>query len=267
MDIHQLRNHPHLSASSIGDYLECGLLYRLSRIDKCPPDFTPHTLLYGSSIHKVLADYNLARMAGNDFKPGEFQNGFETYWKESVDGNEKINFGDKNYEKLLEEGLSLLTTFHQEVPEEDCRVLAVEKPFTFQIEGMDIPIIGSMDLIEEDQSGTIIIADYKTANKAYSTDQVDKNLQMTIYQMAARSNGYGDREILLRLDCLIKTKKPKFEQYYTFRSDQDLKRTERKILKVWEAIQKGVFLPNDSGWKCNYCQYKSHCKKWFEGGD
>jgi putative RecB family exonuclease len=39
-----------------------------------------------------------------------------------------------------------------------------------------------------------------------------------MYQIAAKQNGFADREILLRFDALIKTKTPKFEQYWTTRS-------------------------------------------------
>ncbi len=55
-----------------------------------------------------------------------------------------------------------------------------------------------MDLIEEDSAGTIIITDFKTSGRAYSKDEVNQNQQLTMYQIAAKRNGYGDREILLR---------------------------------------------------------------------
>jgi putative RecB family exonuclease len=77
--------------------------------------------------------------------------------------------------------------------------------------------------------------------------------------------GYSDREILLRFDCLIKTKTPKFEQYYTSRTETDEKRAVRKINEVWRGIYKGVFIPNDStsNWKCKGCAFKKPCDEWF----
>ena len=86
---------------------------------------------------------------------------------------------------------------------------------------------------------------------------------MTTYQLGAKANGYAYREILLRLDCLIKTQKPKFEQYYTTRSKIDETRLIRKIQKVWSGISKGVFVPNDTSWKCKNCGYKTACDEWF----
>ena len=94
-------------------------------------------------------------------------------------------------------------------------------------------------------------------------EEVDKNPQMTIYQMAFKKNGYKGREILLKFDALIKTKTPKFEQYWTTRSEEDERRMVRKIKEVWKGIQKVVFVPNDSSWKCKGCHYQQACQDWF----
>ena len=120
-----------------------------------------------------------------------------------------------------------------------------------------------MDLVEEDSSGTIIITDFKTSARAYSADEVDKNMQLTIYQLAAKANGYSDREILLRFDTLIKTKTPKFEPYWTSRDEVAERRVIKKIVQAWKGISKGVFIPNDTSWKCNNCFYKQACDEWF----
>ena len=66
--------------------------------------------------------------------------------------------------------------------------------------------------------GQLSLRILRHAGRAYGRDEVDNNMQMTVYQLAAKANGFADREILLRFDCLIKTMKPKFETYYTVRS-------------------------------------------------
>ena len=54
MDMSELRKEPHLSASSINDYIDCGLLYKLGRIDKLPPEFRSSDLELGSCVHRAL---------------------------------------------------------------------------------------------------------------------------------------------------------------------------------------------------------------------
>ena len=51
MELTDLRKVAHLSASSINDYIDCGLLYKFGRIDKIQPNFKPDALEFGSAIH------------------------------------------------------------------------------------------------------------------------------------------------------------------------------------------------------------------------
>ena len=122
-----------------------------------------------------------------------------------------------------------------------------------------------MDLVEEDNAGTLIITDFKTSGRAYSKDEVDQNQQLTMYQIAAKHNGYADREILLRFDTLVKTKIPRFECYWTTRSQLDERRLMKKLAQVWHGISNGVWVANDTSWKCKGCAYKQACDEYLEG--
>ena len=267
MKLSELRREPHLSASSINEYVECGLSYKFSKIDKLPREFQCDTLEFGTVIHRVLELFYSERMIGVDISPKEMTNAFENLWKEAAENNEEIRWSkDKSFETCLNEGRELLLAWFENRPDDKFLILAIEQPFVFNIPGIDIPIIGAVDLIEEDTSGTIIVTDFKTSAKSYSTDQIDKNQQLTLYQMAMKDNGFHDREILLRFDVLIKTKTPKFEQYYTTRTEDDEIRLTRKIAQVWDGIQKEVFVPNDTSWKCSNCFYKTACAQ-FLGGE
>lgn len=267
MNLDELRTKPHLSASSIRDYIECGLLYKLSRVDKLPPAFKSDALVFGNAMHKAVADFNQNRIEGRLLPVNEFQAAFTGYWAAAAKDNQGIRYKNGNtYQSLLEQGKNLLEVYHQNfnTKDDEFTVLAIEEPFLMSVEGVAVPMIGAMDLVEVDSQGTLIVSDFKTASKAYSVDEVQRNFQMTMYHMATKSNGYAGKEILLRFDCLVKTKKPKFEQYYTSRSDADEKRTVKKIQKVWEGISKGVFIPNDMGWRCVDCAYRVYCDEYLQ---
>ena len=267
MDMSELRKEPHLSASSINDYIDCSLLYKLGRIDKLPPEFRSSDLEFGSAIHKVLETYYRQKLEGNLLSAKELQSVFAKVWSEASEGKEDIRYPEgKDFQTLLLEGKELLAACYNKIQDDNqFRIIGVEEPFSFNLEQCPIPIIGAIDLVEEDESGTLIITDWKTSGRAYSNDEVDRNFQLTLYKIATKKNGNTDREILLRVDCLIKTKTPKFEQYYTTRSDLDEQRAARKIAEVWRGIEKGVFIPNDgsSNWKCKGCAYKKACDTWF----
>ena len=264
MELHELRQKPHLSASSINDYLDCGLLYKLGRLLKLQPEIRPDALEFGSIIHKVLAEFYKHKLEGEIVPLFDLQILFEALWKRATETGPEITYKDgKNVETLLQDGKNLLSAYYAKLPRDDFNVLAIEEPFQFTLPNLPIPIIGVLDLVEEDESGAIIITDWKTASKSYSTDDIDKHLQLTVYHMAARANGYSDREILLRFHVLIKTKVPKFEEYFTTRSEIDEVRSAKKIRHVWEGISKNVFIPNES-WKCKGCSYKNACDEWFK---
>jgi putative RecB family exonuclease len=264
MEISELRKNPHLSASSISTYLDCGLLYKLGRVLKLQPEIRSDALEFGSIIHKVLAEFYRHKLEGEIVPLLDLQILFEAWWKKATGNGSEITYKDgKDAKTLLQEGKDLLATYYKKLPRDSFQVIAIEESFQFKLPNLPVPIIGVLDLVEEDESGALIITDWKTSSHAYSADEVDKNLQITIYQMAARANGYRDREILMRFHCLIKTRVPKFEEYYTTRSEMDEMRTMKKIRHVFEGISKSVFIPNES-WKCKGCSYKNACDDWFE---
>jgi putative RecB family exonuclease len=267
MILSELRKTEHLSASAIGTYVDCGLLYKFSKIDKLPIEAKSDAMEFGSSIHFVLEEYYQEKLIGEKLLLKDIHEFFETTWRVRAEDKTDIQYNKgHDFHSLLMLGKDLLTVWYQKLPEDNYTIIGVEEAFSFFLPGIELPFIGGMDLIEEDEAGTIIVSDHKTSSKAYSADEVDQNQQLTLYQLALKSMGYGDREILLKFDTLIKTKTPKFEQYWTTRSEIDEHRLVRKYVKVWEGIKAGVFIPNDTSWKCNGCLYKRACDEWFMNG-
>ena len=266
MILSDLRQMPHLSASSIGEYVECSLLYKFGRIDRLPMEFKADAMIFGTCIHRVLEQFYSAKMIGEKLLLKDIHQIFETTWKGIAEGREDIRYTKGNdFKSILMMGKDLLTTWYNKLPDDNFTILAIEEAFSFTLPDIPIPIIGAMDLVEEDSAGTIIITDFKTSGKAYSKGEVDQNQQLTMYQIAAKRYGYEDREILLRFDTLIKTIIPKFEQYWTTRSELDERRLIKKAAQVWDGISKGVFVANDTSWKCKGCAFKQACDDYLEG--
>jgi putative RecB family exonuclease len=229
-------------------------------------EFKSDALEFGTCIHRVLEQFYSARMIGEKMLLKYVHEIFETTWTAIATDRDDIRYSnDNDFKSLLMYGKDLLTAWYNKLPDDQFTILAIEEAFSFTLPGVPIPIIGAMDLIEEDSAGTIIITDFKTSGRAYSKDEVDQNQQLTMYQIAAKNNGYSDREILLRFDTLVKTKTPKFEQYWTTRSQLDERRLIKKAAQVWDGISKGVFVANDTSWKCKGCAYKQACDQYLEG--
>jgi putative RecB family exonuclease len=208
-------------------------------------------------------------MIGDRLPLKQVQECFQQHWRSYAAGNDEIRYGpDKDFESYLTTGVDLLATWYDGISDDEFQVLAVGEAFRFELPNLKAPVIGAIDLILQDPSGSIVIVDHKALGRSYSIEEVDTNLQLTVYHMAAKANGYADHEILLRFDCLIKTKDPKFIECYTTRDHNDERRLVRMAQSVQEAIDKEAFVPNPFGFRHKNCAFKNACEQWFsKGGD
>src|SRR5208337_1421430 len=147
MDLGELRRKPHLSASAINDYMDCGLLYKLGRVLKLQPEIRPDALEFGSIIHRVLAEFYKHKLEGEIVPLFDLQILFEHWWKRATENGPEITYKDgKNAEILLQDGKNLLFAYYHKLPRDDFQVLAIEEPFQFTLPNFPIPIIGVLDL-------------------------------------------------------------------------------------------------------------------------
>jgi RecB family exonuclease len=168
---------------------------------------------------------------------------------------------------LLELGHRMLTVLCAQV-EPGTQVIAVEEPFAVPLidpetgEVLDRDLVGSLDRLERDPEGRLVVVDLKTAARKYSDLQVEASLQLSVYSYATMMNGLGDQEDLrLRFDVLTKTKQPEFHRYWTQRDRAATRRLFRLVAEVLQAIEAGVFYPH-VGWHYKECPFRSRCWAW-----
>ena len=153
MNLGDLRQKPHLSASSIGDYIDCGMLYKFGRVDRLPREFVADAMEFGTVIHKVLAEYLPGQndWGWNDAKGHSRKlqgaSGMKLQRAEMISNmlREKISTA------ILMQGIDLLTAWYSKIEDNNYRVLAIEEAFSFNLPNIPIPIIGATDLVEEDE--------------------------------------------------------------------------------------------------------------------
>ncbi len=230
------------------------------------PEFVDSRMICGTAIHKALEVFYLNKMMGDKLPLNELQVVFAETWSQKVESCNHVRYKKgTDFESVLDEGKGLLESFYSQAPIEEKEViLALEEPFSFEIKGIPVPVIGIWDKVSEDEYGNIVITDFKTAARAFSDYDIDENFQLSLYHMGAKSCGYAGREVILRFDTLIKTKEPKFMRFTSTRFAQDHLVMSKKIKMIWAAMEAGNYLPaSENSWMCSVCQYKSHCEKWF----
>ncbi len=99
------------------------------------------------------------------------------------------NWLSEGYESTEEEakykayGRDILSKFW-EIHRADFQMpLAVERMFCIDIEG--VKLRGFIDRVDKLESSGLSIVDYKTSKELFTTDNLEKDLQLTLYQLAA----------------------------------------------------------------------------------
>jgi putative RecB family exonuclease len=241
---------PYLSYSQLALYLECPLKYKLRYLEEggYGDEPVPAALAFGAAIHQALAHFYRQAMDREPFTLAAFLEAFAEAWTAEMERQE-IQFGEgEDFASLLALGQEMLRVFARMA--HPMRVIAVEVPFEFKLEHprtgkeFHIPIKGVIDLIEEDENGTLWVVDHKTASRAYAEDQVAGDLQMLIYAAAVKQLDVVEgRDALLRFDVLLKTKTPQFLRYCLRRDDRDRERLFEIVTGIWRAIEAEAFYP------------------------
>lgn len=231
-----------LSYSQISRYLTCPLWYKLQYIDKLKPKERPY-LSFGDIIHQC-AEYffkvpvppppTLEKLL-QFYKTNWISDGYETPEQEQQ---------YKDYGKqLLEEFWRIHSPgFHMP--------LAVEYQFSVNVDG--IPLSGKIDRIDKVDGGVSIV-DYKTSKELFTSQQLEQDLQLTFYQLAA--------EKIWKLPV-------KFLTLYHLRSNtactcdgrtpEKLGQARQTLSNVADGITRGIFTATES-WLCPYCDFPEHC--------
>jgi putative RecB family exonuclease len=263
----EMRRQPHVSFTQIDQYLRCPLKYKFTYVDRLAPEFVPAALAFGSGIHGAAAFLLRGVQQGQTPKLEDVQGYFEGYWNLETE-QKPIRFGEKDTkESLLDLATRMLDVLYRS-REPGTEIIAVEQPFDVPLvdqetgELLDRNLVGSLDLVERDAEGRLVVVDLKTSARKYTDLQVEASLQLSVYSYATAMNGLGDQEdIRLRFDVLTKTKQPELHRYWTQRDRAANVRLFHLAAEVLHAIEMGVFVPNP-GWQCKDCPFQTRCWAW-----
>ncbi len=152
-----------------------------------------------------------------------------------------------------------------------------EYEFNIVIPGTDVPMIGIMDLVIEEDPDTIHVMDYKTGSWTQTYDECRQDIQIKMYSLAARreflddvnKKGYKYKNVILTFDYF--TKQP---ITLAFTADED-KATEQYVYQKINEIQSTDWInrivkSNDDfqerwAWKCRSLCDTGVCSREWKG--
>jgi len=243
----------YLSYSQIETFKTCPLHYKLKYILNVP---TPPSASqsFGTSIHAALRDfYNL--VGSQKATQKLLLDLLEKNW--ITEG-----YHSKTHEKkFLEKGKKYLEEYFKSEFNPKVKTVATEKSFIIPLNVLDsrpLKIGGRIDRVDTLPGGVIEIIDYKTGANVPTQKQIDGDLQMSFYALAAIT--------LKEIPFAKNAEEVKMTFYYfenqkkisTVRTKEQLDEVVKEIFKTREEMENSDFVCSDN-FLCRNCEYKMLC--------
>jgi len=251
----------YLSYSQIETFKTCPLHFKLRYIYKLstPPSASQS---FGTSIHETMKE--LYRIAGSGKIPKDEKRlekmVLDIYKKNWVNQG----FNSKAHEKkFYEKGKIYLAGYLKEEFRVGKIPSLTEQRFTIPLPGKKgekpLKIGGVMDRVDESPDGSIAIMDYKTGATIPTQKEVDGNMQLTFYALAAsripeEPFKKNPEDISLSLYFFDNQ-----EKLTTKRTRKELEKTLDEVYKVRKEIEESDFKCSGHIF-CENCEYKLFCR-------
>jgi RecB family exonuclease len=253
-----------VSYSALQIYKNCPLKFKYQVLDKIK---APKTIeaIFGNAVHSALKKI----FQRTPLYPSldEVIDFFNNKWGDV--SNTLADKVDEETNKIyFEEGVSMLKNFYKKNPPWNFNVVELESRFGVIIEDHQDKenhiLAGIIDRIDKDpNANTYEIIDYKTSKRMPSQDDLDKDLQLSIYNLGILKKWPHLKPENLKLSLYFLKHNEKIE---TKRTPADLKDTKEEILKIIHEIQDLIknnkeFISTPSA-LCDWCGYKKMCPMW-----
>ncbi|OGG05864.1 hypothetical protein A2872_02590 [Candidatus Gottesmanbacteria bacterium RIFCSPHIGHO2_01_FULL_42_12] len=231
----------YLSYSAIETFRMCPLHFKLKNILRIPtPPSSAQSM--GNSTHLILRDLYLHKDLSLDdlFAKDWISEGYKSK-KHEEEAKERVRHFLQDY---------LKTDLHK-----NAQPIFLEQPFIFKLTE-DLRLGGKFDRIDDLGGERIEIIDYKTGAHVPTKKDIDADLQMTIYSIAAINPGVYNKKI-----SDVKLSFYYFEtgeKISTVRTVERLEAAKKEILEIRDQIQKSDFQCSNSI-LCQSCEFKILC--------
>jgi RecB family exonuclease len=231
-----------LSYSSISTYETCPAKYRFQYQDRLPTNSSP-ALSFGDALHRALYRFH-DRPVPVAPSLDELHEMLENEWVSE-------GYRDLGEEALYREHARQVLADYHRVNAASFRIpAALEFRFTVAVAGVELS--GVIDRLDRIPGGGYEIVDYKTSRRLPPKAVVDRDLQLSLYYLAAKEI-WGIEPERLTLYYLLPG-----ERMTTFRTPTDAEELRRRIATVAERIASGKFEPRPNP-LCDWCDFQQVC--------
>jgi putative RecB family exonuclease len=242
------------SYSKLEAFRNCPEGYKYRYIDGIMPTPTIEAFL-GSrvheALHKLYKDLGNRKLNSLDEIFTYYRHLWQREWTDQVRIVQK-DLGAENYYRIGEECIK--TYYEAHVPFDAGNTLGLERKVRFRLGEDDHYIQGVIDRIVQKKNYVYEVHDYKTSTFLPTQDQVDKDKQLALYQIALRKMWPDVKSVTLVWHYLRHGK-----ELRSTRSDEDLEELRSETISLIERIESTrTFLPKESN-LCEWCDYQALC--------
>lgn len=247
------------SHSRISTFNNCALNYKFRYVDKLPSEDEGLEAFMGQRVHEALEFLYQGVQRGQTPLLDEVLDYFEKRWKDT-DSPKVVprKRGSSKATAILDSRKQIEDYYQAHEPFSQGQILLLEGRIKFYLGQEErVPFQSILDRLMKAEDGALEIHDYKTGRRMPTQQNLDKDKQLSLYEIAVREKFGHDGEIRLVWHYLAHRK-----VLLSHRSSSQLEDAETQTLaavhKVIEARQKRLFPPGP-GPLCYYCSYRRAC--------
>jgi putative RecB family exonuclease len=231
-----------LSYSSINTYETCPAKFKFQYEERVPTGTSP-ALSFGDSLHQALFRFH--------DRPVPVAPSLPDLWAILEDVWTSVGYSSESEERLYREhAREVLSRYHRDNADQFRIPAALEFRFSVEVEG--ITVSGVIDRMDRLPGGGYEIVDYKTNRRLPPRSVIDRDLQLSIYHLAA-GEIWGVQPERLTLYYLLPG-----QRMTTSRTPEDIDGLRRRIATVAERISAGRFEARENP-LCGWCDFQALC--------
>jgi RecB family exonuclease len=231
-----------LSYSSINTYETCPAKFKYQYEERLPTSTSP-ALSFGDSIHRALYRFH--------DRPVPVAPSLEELWTFLDDEWNPEGYRDPAEERTYRDhARQVLGDYHRENADAFRIPAALEYRFRVEVEG--VTLSGTIDRLDRIPGGGYEVIDYKTNRRLPPRKIVERDLQLSVYALAAREV-WGIEPERLTLYYLLPG-----QRVTVSRSAEDVDALRRRVAVVAQRIEAGMFEPKENP-LCRWCDFQPRC--------
>ncbi len=244
-----------LSPSRAGDFMTCPLLFRYRTIDRLPSVPSP-AATRGTVVHSVLERLYDLPAAGRTLDAAAAL--LQPEWERLVEAEPEVAglFADEAERASWLAGARELLAGYFTLEDPTCLEPAEREQLVEVVLPGGLRLRGIVDRLDRAPSGALRVVDYKTGRSPGEMFEGKALFQMKFYALVL----WRTRGVLPRVLQLMYLGDREVLRYSP--DEADLRATERKLLALWDAIERATqrreFLPRPSR-LCEWCDHQSLC--------